>query len=397
MRDKPQSKQSDSAPDLGPQFVMPGDVQAAATSRRVVLVPGAAAPLLALDLPAGVSGQAREQVARRQLQDRIGLTADRAEMRPFATAPRARWQRVMVADAASVAAWRAAAPRARAVLPDYLALPAADGVWVVAGLPHGVAVRFGPADGFGAGAAVALAQISARMATAAPVAILSMGNDVPGLSALAAAQGVPLVTDPRALARIKGAGALRTLGHNELSCDLRRDPQLTRVRLRRQVLPWRWPVAAALVAAGIWAAGDLLQTQRLTAQRAEIAQATQALVRTHFVPSGPILDIRAQVSQAMAARTTAQNDDRDTTAIDLFARASDVIDTTGGTLETVTSADGAALDLQVRVADFAAADALASALAANTLAVDMVEARVTARDGGVRAALRITPGPGAGE
>ena len=51
--------------------------------RHVVLVPGAEVPLLALDLPERLRGPAREDVARRQLRDRIGLDAARIEMRPF--------------------------------------------------------------------------------------------------------------------------------------------------------------------------------------------------------------------------------------------------------------------------------------------------------------------------
>ncbi len=94
---------------------------------HVALVPGALVPLLTLDLPDRLRGQVREQVARRQVRDQLG-TQSTVEMRPFQLpGTAADWTRALVADADHLAGWRGAAGAGcRAVLPDYLALPAAE-------------------------------------------------------------------------------------------------------------------------------------------------------------------------------------------------------------------------------------------------------------------------------
>ena len=110
----------------------------AALRGRTVLLPGELAPVLALDLPARLTGPARLSVARRQVTDLTGISPDVLDLRPLpeagagARAGRGRsrtWHRVMVTDTAALAPWRAAAgaARARGLLPDYLALPAAPG------------------------------------------------------------------------------------------------------------------------------------------------------------------------------------------------------------------------------------------------------------------------------
>ena len=105
---------------------------------HVLLVPGAEVPSLTLDLPGKLRGQAREDVARRQLRDRFGIEdtgKDRGtEMRPLRAGGGAdRFTRVLVADGARLDHWRSAAmDGCRDVLPDYLALPAARGLWPLA-------------------------------------------------------------------------------------------------------------------------------------------------------------------------------------------------------------------------------------------------------------------------
>src|SRR6056297_2220059 len=120
----------------------------------VATVPGADAPLLPLDLPPGLTGVARERVARRQLRD-AGCGAG-LDLRPARLgAGRETWARMLVCEGTLRADWAAhvapAGRRCRAVLPDYLALPAAPGLWVIeldeAGM---VRARLGPEDGFAA-------------------------------------------------------------------------------------------------------------------------------------------------------------------------------------------------------------------------------------------------------
>ena len=58
-------------PDMVHMFVRAGEAEA--TNRQVTLVSGSDVPLVQLDLPPRLRGQAREQVALRQLSDKLGL------------------------------------------------------------------------------------------------------------------------------------------------------------------------------------------------------------------------------------------------------------------------------------------------------------------------------------
>ena len=66
---------------------------------HVAVVPGAQAPLLALELPDGLRGIARERVAQRQLVEQLSSRAEAFEMLPFLPKGAKRWTRVLVADA----------------------------------------------------------------------------------------------------------------------------------------------------------------------------------------------------------------------------------------------------------------------------------------------------------
>ncbi|WP_299693814.1 type II secretion system protein GspL [uncultured Tateyamaria sp.] len=373
------------------RFVRLGDA-ARARSKQIALVPGAAVPTLALDLPAGVAGHAREQIARRQLQDRMGLTAKAVDMRPLTHAGAGGWQTALISDPGQVAGWRSQAGQVRGLLPDYLALPTSVGLWTIARSGDSICVRFGPEDGFSAPAPLALAQIGARLqdAAARPKVILQLGPPLDTLAERARTHDIPVVSKPGDVARAGGIAAPKVLGFGEMTCDLMRDPALTRTRLRRTIRAWALPVVLGALTAGLWVAADTVETQSLIEERRSIAQATEGIVRARFVPEGPILDVRAQVSQAMERMTAAASPSQPTeTALDLFARASPVLQASGSVLEQVSSADGLRLDLEVQVADFAAADALQDALAAGEMQVTLVEARVTEQGGGVRAALQL--------
>lgn len=367
-------------------------VTAVTGPRDIALVPGAAVAVLDLDLPAGLRGAALEQVARRQLQDRIGLDPAEVDMRPFAPgAPKGQdsWRRVQVAGTPDVAAWRGAAGRCRAILPDYLALPAAPDIWVIAATPQGIAARLGPGDGFGASVPLALATLTQHLAGAAPKpkAIVNIDGALPGLADLARAHDIACLEALDGTPQIAG---LVSLGHGELSCDLRRDPQLAQTRVAAQLRAWRWPVLLGGTAAALWAAALWIETARIETETTAIRARTQDMVRTHFVPTGPILDIRTQVSRALA--TAQGQSDPGTPALspfDIFARASTVIQTGDAAPQTVRAAPGDALTLVLRVADFAAADAVTAALAATGLQVDQVESVVTDGDSGVRTQMRL--------
>lgn len=364
---------------------------------QIALVPGAAVPLMQFDLPEAVTGYNREQVARRQMKDRMGLPESAVEMRPFAVRGQATWLGALISERAQVDSWRDAAGGARALLPDYLGLPTCAGLWTIAaGAADGHAVRCGPSDGFGARAAMLVPLLSERLrADAPPQAVLALGPLPGDAQALFAAHDVPVLQTVAEVAAHDGLAPPETLGHGELSLDLLQNPALIRTRLRRSLRAWVTPLVLAAIGAGLWIGANVTETRRLADERRTIAAATQEIVRARFVPEGPILDVRAQVSARLSAlQSSDQGTPEQSDALDLFARASTVLAGRRLTLVDVASADGATLDLVVDVADFAAADSLQSALAAEGLNVALIEARVNAGDGGVRTTLAITGGAG---
>ncbi|MEO0372285.1 MAG: hypothetical protein AAF231_12575, partial [Pseudomonadota bacterium] len=264
-----------SAPDV----VMLTDTAGPLTAQQVAAVPGAEVACLALDLPGGLRGQHREDVARRQLRDSFGLAADDVQIRPFHNARGAdQWTRLLVADQGLVRDWRdGPAAKAMAVLPDYLTLPTAEGVWTIGPGAAGVAVRLGPFDGFGTTGDLAAALLAQALqeAESPPRAILHIGSILPQIDAFAKEHDIALDTDA-------GNFGAKTMAHGEMGFDLRRDPQLARARLAKSVLPWRWTMLFALLAAGIWAAAQMVVADRIKAETLELRGQTQALVREHF-------------------------------------------------------------------------------------------------------------------
>ncbi|MYM55951.1 type II secretion system protein GspL [Thalassovita mangrovi] len=362
------------------------------TARQIALVPGVETPLYGLDLPKGLRGQAREQVARRQLADRIGLGDGSIGMRPFVPGTdRDSWCRVLVFDPDQLAQWRELS--CRAVLPDYLSLPAAEGIWTVqrdeiGGAPV-ILARLGPEDGFSAAPEIALMLLQRALAAGKPRAILNMGDPLPELVALAEAQDVPLLGSVEELTQ-KGLPLPRLLAHDELSCDLRNDPMAARAQLARQVLPWRWPLLAGAVAAALWATAQWVAIERLDSQTRDVAAQTEALVRQNFVETGPILDIRLQVSRALSqARAAANAGGGRTDPLDLTIRAAAVLDREGARTDSIRFTEGDGLTLILRLPDFAAAETVTAALVAEGLAATLVESRVGEAETGVRTEIRI--------
>ena len=368
--------------------------------RQIGLVSGADVPLLPLDLPDALQGHAREQVATRQLCDGLGVAPEDLEIRPFpdptSRTPRA-WTNVLTADSGKVSAWRGmAGPGGRAVLPDYLALPAAPDLWVLSVTGGIVVARLGPGDGFSAAPDVALPLVQAALDNAAaagraPRAVYSPGPIPAPIEALIAAEDIPLARSPEAL-RALDIDPPQPLAHGELAFDLRRDPRAARARLARRVLPWRWPVLVGLVAAALWAGGQLVAIDRLQGQTDDIRDATLSEVRAGFVPQGPILDIRTQVGRALAqARLAAANQNDGVAPLDLVGLAASVLTAAKARPLRLDYTAEAGLTVSVRVADFAAAEALADALRDAGLAVRVLESRADGGDAGVRTELEIAP------
>lgn len=362
-------------------FVRVGPARARAGARQVVLVPGAEVTVMALSLPKGVQGAAREQVARRQVADLTGLGAGALDVRPFYEPGELRnWTRVLVADASAVADWRAQAGNAaRAVLPDYLGLPAARGVWVLAKEGAQILARLGPGDGFAAETSLAAPLLQRAWdeaeESAKPSAVLVLSDLPEELLQLLSGWGVPVVRDAAALEE-HGVDAPKPLSHGEVTFDLRRDPQAARAKLRARVLPWRWPVMAGLVAAALWSVGQYLAIDRLTEQRRALAAASTDLVRTHFVPNGPILDIRTQVSRGLAARRAGASDPSSAAGpLEIFGRAAGVLTAARAKIGLVSYSRQGGVELTVTMPDFAALDQLTGALAQEGLTVTVAQSR----------------------
>lgn len=385
--------------------------------RFVALVPGAEAPLLQLSLPLALKGAAREKVALRQAQDRLGAGPGALLMRPARLTGEADgWSAVLVVENARIAGWRAQLARAtrggrdgrcRAILPDYLALPAAPDLWTieldtVPGRDGAAMVRarLGPGDGFSAEPALAALMLTRARAQGqgrGPRAVLRLG---PKLAALdAALEGLPLVDSLAALPR--GLARPLVLGHGELALDLATDPEAQAQALASRLRALRLPAALALAGLAGWAGGEWAETARLNAQADALEAANIEMVRRDFLPSGPILDIPAQVNREIERRRAgAAPETGGDTPLARLRRAAGVIapapDDEGGgdpaaTLQAVSWQAGTGMQLELVLADFAALDTLIADLRAAGLAAQVGQ---SAAEAGGRVAASIVIGEG---
>jgi len=364
---------------------------------QVVLVPGAQVPVIALDLPVGVRGVQRERIATRALRDLTGLDPARIDMRPLPGPRPQAWSRVLVTDPARLADWRARSAGARALLPDYLSLPAAEGLWT---LQHRapetddadgeILARLGTDDGFTIETAAARLMLAAALREAPPRAVLWIGTPLPDLAALFEAAELPQIDRAEDAAR-HGLATPSVLGHGEESCDLRQDPGQERDHLRRRLLPWRWPALAAAAALAVWCTALVLETRQLRKRTATVTAQTLEMTRQHFIPAGPILDIRAQIGAEMASRQVRLGVARDQrSGLDLMNRAAALIDLAEatGVDDLSYTADGG-LVARLRVPDYAAQDRLAETLSAGGLAVEVIESGLSEDGAEVRVEIAL--------
>lgn len=382
------------------------------SGRFVALVPGSEAPLVQLSLPAALKGSAREKVALRQAQDRLGARPGTLLFRParLTTQPDD-WHAVLIADTTRVAQWRAkvAGGHCSAILPDYLALPAAPELWTIELVEPAstedsalVRARLGPADGFSAEpelAALMLARARADAQTRGrlPRAVLRLGAAAPAIDA--ALEGLEVARTPESLPR--GVARPQVLGHGEPALDLATDPEAAARALAARLRALRLP-AALLLAGGIgWAGGEWAETVRMNAHADAIEAATLDAVRRDILPSGPILDIEAQVMREIERRgegaapmTNSQTPlARLRSAAEVITEVADHGDGAEGgdpdaLLQSVTWQSGGALQLELTLVDFAALDALVGALRAAGLAAQVGQSAAEA-DGRVVAGIVI--------
>lgn len=360
--------------------------------RQVALVSGLDVPLFQLELPAGLRGQAREQVARRQVADRFGLSEAQVTLRPIALpAGTSHWDKVLVTDARLAESWRQIP--CRAVLPDYLALPTAPDLWVIdAGADRdqkSFVVRLAPGDGFACATPLLPAALTAALKLGRPKAIYTLCPPEAALVSWCEDNSLPLITSAKDLEPL-ALEQPRRFAHGELDGDLRQDPLAARARLAGQVLPWRWPLLLAALAALAWSATQIVETRNIQQQIAVQTQLTHDLVRQHFVPDAPLLDLRLQVSRALAEmHSTGNGAQAGPNPVDLLWQVTEVMRSTPGTSERLTYLPEAGLTLTVRLADFAAVEQLLASFEQVDLQASLRDSRAIEGDEGVRAEVQI--------
>ncbi len=361
------------------------------TAPFVALVPGAAAPLVRLDLPDALKGQARDRVANRQLRDAYGGSDAGLDLRPARLAgTRDGWQRVLVTDIEERQGWaRAVAPAGalcRSILPDYLALPAAPGLWVIEARDDQIRARLGPEDGFAGEPDLAFALLKEAAATSPPRAVLRLGDASPEIDAYLSAQNMTVCGASSELAAHDVSPPL-VFGYGELALDLARDPGAERAEMRRTLRGLRLPVGLAVLGLVGWVAATVMETRDLRDQSLAYRQNAERILRDVMIPTGPILDIRTQVTQRLERARTARSDgDAEARPLDVLRRAGAVLADNDGTITRVSYQPGAGLVIDLQLVDFAALDALVTAL--RTTGVEPRVAQSVTREGaGIEAVL----------
>jgi len=389
-----QSKQARSQPV--PPFWRIGDGGPPA-GPFIALAPGAEAPLIALGLPASLKGVAREDVARRQAHDRLGRDAAVLDVRPARLAAGESWTRVAVADRAAVLRWRASlgqgAARCRGILPDYLGLPSAPGLWTVMNDGVGLRARLGPSDGFSAEADVAghILEQAVRQASATgamPRAVLWQGSRDQALEArLSDLSIVPTA------AELPEAQRPRYLAYGEGALDFARDPRADAVVVEGRIRRMVWPAILLALGAAGWAGATSLATQHDREQTRLIEAETLDAARRDLLGSGPILDLQLQITREIARRRGDQPQvQASLTPLDLLRSASIVLAEAQVQVLAVAMGggfDGVALD--VIVSDFRALDGVISTLEQAGLVARVTRSGIAA-EGGVEASVMIEGG-----
>lgn len=367
--------------------------------QHVALVPGEAVPILRLDLPDKLRGAAREGVARRQAADLLGQAAETLDVRPLTLGGSERsWDHVMVADRALLRDWHAqAGHRAKALLPDTLALPVAEGLWVFEADAGRVRARLGPADAAAGSEPVVARQLRAllRQSEPKPRAALCIGDAMPIITGTLAEASVPVVTRTSDLP--SDIRELTAFSRGELALDLRRDPQAARNRIQRAVNAWRWPVLVAAIAAGLWAAAQTVVIRAAQHETRSLQSATLDMVRAELVPTGPILDVRVQVAQRLSELRAADAPAAtQVQSFDVFALAARALDKPTLRVQAVSNDASGGINVLVESDDFASLDALVEALDVLPLLVEVKDARLLESTDRVSAEL-IVRAPEVGE
>lgn len=357
----------------------------------VATVPGTLAPLVPLDLPGVLRGAARARVARRQLRDTYGGADSGIDARPARLGDAAdRWQALMVVATQTRLDWArkaaAAGPLCRAILPDYLVLPAARDLWVIEAAGPLIRVRLGLEDGFSAEPDLALALLQGARAKAPPRAVLRMGALAPDIDAWLAELGLVVCLDPSGLAA-HGVTPPQRFAHGEFALDLARDPDAERAEMRKVLRSLGVVAGLGLMGLAGWIAAIMLETSALRAQGLAYRQNSERILREVVIPTGPILDIRTQVSRLVEDARAANADAADMARpLDVLRRAGAVLAAHEATVTRVSYQPAAGLVIDLQLADFAALDTLVAALREGGTELRVAQS-VTRDDAGVEAVL----------
>ena len=345
---------------------------------HVAVVPGAQAPLLALELPDGLRGIARERVAQRQLVEQLSSRAEAFEMLPFLPKGAKRWTRVLVADAEQAGQWRKTLGRGcKGLVPDYLTLPTAPGLWSIRLDDNLMSVRTGPEDGFSAEVDLGRAMLAEAPV---PKAVLRIGPAHSGLDQDIEALNVPILRD---------AGALKKAGFSPLrwtdasgGINLATPPSAAFDRLREKIRRWRVPVVFGALALAAWLGSVVLETRDMANRASAVKADTLAMVREHFVPAGPILDIRAQVSAgAPQQETISEPQEIAPNGLSLFGYAAPVLTRDDVQLQNVSFRSETGLVVTVVAVDFAALDRMIADLEQEFAIVEQLDSRARSSGG----------------
>lgn len=366
----------------------------------VALVPGAEAPILRATLPDTLKGAAREAVALRQLRDRLGTGTEGLVLRPARLGKRDEgWSGVLCVGRQAISGWQAgigsARGRCRALLPDYLALPATPGLWCIQTAPDGgeVRARLGLHDGFSAetplaGVMLAQALERARALGTPPAAVLRLGPPDGGVDAALEGLAIRFSADDLPA----GIAPPRVLAHGELALDLGHDPQSAATAARSRLAALRWPLLLAALGLAGWLGSVAIETRRDLARAEAITAATIDAVRRDFLPSGPLLDIPVQVGRVLEDRRDAGPEPAG--PLESLRAAAAHLARHPQALQSLAFDSGTPVTLDLRLPDFATLEALLGALRADGLALTLARSGIEP-DGQVSAS--VTLGNGGGE
>ncbi|GEM_PF-2560120 len=268
----------------------------------VALIAGADAPLINFSLPAQLRGAARMEVLLRQVADRLSLPAREVEARPVKlTQTDERWTRSAVADRAQVAGWYqalgSAKARCQAIMPDYLALPCAEGLWVIAREGDQIMARLGLRDGFSAETDLAALLLEQARARAAPRWIL-IKSALPDV-VIAQLDGLQQTENHEDLPK---SLVPAVMSNGELSVNFAVDPNADSRRSTARLKAVLSALVLLIAGSVAWSAAIGLETRRDLAQATEIRENTRAAIVRDILDDAPVINLRVQVARAIAAR-----------------------------------------------------------------------------------------------